>query len=167
MRIYSFSRRDRCNRSGWAFAKCEKSRTTSLNVSSPVEPISESFISSLSRPNRNLQKKKSCTSESSSYDVFLKWETRLLIGVRNPQCASLTRTWLFFSARGFYQISCSFYQNFISKGCFIKIFHLNILSLFYLAVLSKCFLSLLAKKFFIEFPRFINFIILLYQNFIN
>lgn len=43
-----------CSFSGCEHAKCEKSLTTSLNISSPDTPNSESFISSFNRANRSL-----------------------------------------------------------------------------------------------------------------
>ena len=54
----------RCNRSGCEQASWLKSRTTSLNVSSPVIPMSESFISSFNKPNRNLWRDKSISQKN-------------------------------------------------------------------------------------------------------
>ena len=46
----------RTSLSGWDIASWEKSLTTSLNVSSPWDPISEDFISSSKRPSRRLKR---------------------------------------------------------------------------------------------------------------
>lgn len=67
----------RCNRSGCEQANWLKSRTTSLNVSSPVTPISESFISSFKRPSRNLKRvlyELKYIIYTYSYIILTKWQ---------------------------------------------------------------------------------------------